>query len=305
MLSEELHTFIVTCESGSFTKAADRLFLSPPAVMKQINRLEEKTGFRLFVRSNHGLILTKAGQSFYQGAIQLFSDYDKYIKRAKQLSESESHIIRLGNSILRPCKPLIDLWNKENPDSGRFKFRIVPFDDNADNMDRIFQSFGRDFDILIGICDLTSGAYRAMQSLEISRMPFRIGVPYGHPLSEKDSLVIEDLFHRHLMLLSPGISGLIDRLHAELTEKYPQIIIDSSPEHYDIEMFNRCVEDNILILTNDTWADAHPSLKTVPISWDYYTTFGVMYPAAPDKDTSLFIDTLRKHLSTIYNIHPI
>ncbi|MBQ1423027.1 MAG: LysR family transcriptional regulator, partial [Lachnospiraceae bacterium] len=34
MLSEELHTFIVTCETGSFTKAADRLFLSPPAVMK-------------------------------------------------------------------------------------------------------------------------------------------------------------------------------------------------------------------------------------------------------------------------------
>ena len=215
------------------------------------------------------------------------SDYDKYIKRAKQLSESESHIIRLGNSILRPCKPLIDLWNKENPDSGRFKFRIVPFDDNAENMDRIFQSFGRDFDILIGICDLTSG------------------VPYGHPLSEKDSLVIEDLFHRHLMLLSPGISGLIDRLHAELNEKYPQIIIDSSPEHYDIEMFNRCVEDNILILTNDTWADAHPSLKTVPISWDYYTTFGVMYPAEPDNDTSLFIETLRKHLSAIYNTHPL
>lgn len=41
MYNPQLETFLCVAESGSFNKAAEKLYISPPAVIKQINLLEE------------------------------------------------------------------------------------------------------------------------------------------------------------------------------------------------------------------------------------------------------------------------
>ncbi len=63
MYNHQLDTFIRTAELGSFGKASEALFISSTAVIQQINLLENLCGFRLFVRSNHGVKLTPAGRS--------------------------------------------------------------------------------------------------------------------------------------------------------------------------------------------------------------------------------------------------
>ena len=68
MYNPQLETFLAVVESGSFNKAAERLYISPPAVIKQINLLEKSLDLQLFVRTHRGLRLTKAGQSLYQDA---------------------------------------------------------------------------------------------------------------------------------------------------------------------------------------------------------------------------------------------
>ena len=68
MYNPQLETFLCVAESGSFNKAAEKLYISPPAVIKQINLLEESLGLQLFVRSHRGLQMTKAGQSLLQDA---------------------------------------------------------------------------------------------------------------------------------------------------------------------------------------------------------------------------------------------
>ncbi len=50
MYNHQLDTFIVVADSGSFNKAAEALFISPPAVIKQINLLEDSLDVR-FCRS--------------------------------------------------------------------------------------------------------------------------------------------------------------------------------------------------------------------------------------------------------------
>ena len=45
MYNPQLETFLAVVESGSFNKAAERLYISPPAVIKQINLLEKRPGF--------------------------------------------------------------------------------------------------------------------------------------------------------------------------------------------------------------------------------------------------------------------
>lgn len=55
MYNTQLETFICVVEAGSFSKAADKLFISPPAVIKQINSLEASLGVQLFSRTHRGL----------------------------------------------------------------------------------------------------------------------------------------------------------------------------------------------------------------------------------------------------------
>ena len=51
MYNPQLETFLCVAEVGSFNKAAERLYISPPAVIKQINLLEENLGVQLFERT--------------------------------------------------------------------------------------------------------------------------------------------------------------------------------------------------------------------------------------------------------------
>ena len=64
MFDGKLETFVKVAADGSFTKAAEGLYITPTAVMKQINALEVELAVTLFERTNHGLRLTTAGESF-------------------------------------------------------------------------------------------------------------------------------------------------------------------------------------------------------------------------------------------------
>ena len=63
MYNPQLDTFICVVEAGSFSKAAEELYISAPAVIKQINSLENSLDLQLFERTHRGLIITEAGKS--------------------------------------------------------------------------------------------------------------------------------------------------------------------------------------------------------------------------------------------------
>lgn len=68
MYNPHLETFIHVADAGSFNKAAEELFITPPAVIKQITSLETNLDIKLFIRSPRGLTLTEAGRSIYRDA---------------------------------------------------------------------------------------------------------------------------------------------------------------------------------------------------------------------------------------------
>ena len=68
MYNPQLDTFICVVEAGSFSKAAEELYISAPAVIKQINSLENSLNLQLFERTHRGLIITEDGKSLYQDA---------------------------------------------------------------------------------------------------------------------------------------------------------------------------------------------------------------------------------------------
>jgi len=55
-------SFVAVCECGSFTRAAERVFLSRSTVSQQVRRLEEMLGKALLERSSHQVLLTEEGE---------------------------------------------------------------------------------------------------------------------------------------------------------------------------------------------------------------------------------------------------
>mgnify|MGYP003307807157 CR=1 FL=1 len=89
MFDEYLKTFICTAECGSFAKTADVLYLSPNAVKKRINSLEEDLGFPLFERTIKGIKLTPSGKSFYNDSKKLVQNYNIAAEKAKSIYENK------------------------------------------------------------------------------------------------------------------------------------------------------------------------------------------------------------------------
>ena len=96
MYNHQLDTFIVVADSGSFNKAAEALFISPPAVIKQINLLEDSLGVSLFTRTHRGLQLTKAGQSVYEDARYIIAYCRESVERAKKADDTQPSVLRIG-----------------------------------------------------------------------------------------------------------------------------------------------------------------------------------------------------------------
>lgn len=57
MYNPQLETFLRVADAGSFNKAAEESFITPTAVIKQMNLLEKSLGVTLFVRTHRGLRL--------------------------------------------------------------------------------------------------------------------------------------------------------------------------------------------------------------------------------------------------------
>ena len=72
MINHNLRIFISVAEKGSFTAAADELFITQPAVSRAIKALEDELNLKLFYRDKRkGLILTDAGQKILVLARQM------------------------------------------------------------------------------------------------------------------------------------------------------------------------------------------------------------------------------------------
>lgn len=84
MYNPQLETFLRVADAGSFNKAAEESYITPTAVIKQINLLEESLGVKLFDRSHRGLQLTKAGRSMYQDAKYIIQYCRDSVTRAKK-----------------------------------------------------------------------------------------------------------------------------------------------------------------------------------------------------------------------------
>ncbi len=298
MVNDVLHTFIEVIDAGSFSKAAEKLYLSSTALMKQMNVLEAQIGVQLLIRTNHGIRATDAGISFYHDAKFLMQYSEKAIVRAHQAANKNSHMIRIGNSMLNPCNVLLEVWNNISETYPQFKMKLVPLGDDAESWPGVYRTLGKDFDVLVGAYERANGS-DSFQALKLGEYRFCVAVSREHPFAKKERLSVPDFYGERLVMIQPGSSSLIDGIREYLVTEHPEIQIKNAPHQYTLDMFNRCEEGGAVLLTLDGWKDVHPSLVTIPVDWEYTIPYGVLYPRKPSNSVLLFVRALQEqHVHT-------
>lgn len=289
MYNPQLETFLRVADAGSFNRAAEESFITPTAVIKQINLLEENLGVKLFDRSYRGLTLTKAGRSMYQDAKYIIQYCRDSVTRAKNAMQEDADVIRIGSSPMTPAQVLMPLWSKITTCCPDMKFQIIPFENTPENAREILGNLGKNIDVVGGIFDETMLDLRSCAGLELSRVPFRCAVSIHHHLAIKDRLQLSDLYGENLLLMHRGWSHYVDQLRDELWQQHPEIrIVDF--DFYSMDVFNRCENTNDVLLAIPSWANVHPLLKVIPVEWDHSIPFGLLHAPQPTPAVARFLD---------------
>ena len=81
--------FVIVAKEENLTKASEKLYISQPAVTKHIKNLEEALNTKLFIRSNHGILLTEEGKKIYdeiKNPINEILELDrKYVNKSRDI----------------------------------------------------------------------------------------------------------------------------------------------------------------------------------------------------------------------------
>lgn len=292
MFNPQIETFIRVADAGSFSKAAEEMYITPTAVIKQINLLESSLGLILFNRTHRGLSLTNAGKSLYQDARYIISYCKDSVVRAQNAMCNNKSIIRIGSSPTTPAQLLMQTWQKIQTKCPDLKFEIVPFENTPENAKEILANLGKNIDIIGGIFDDTMLSVRKCEGLQLSREPFCCAVSIHHRLAVKDKLQISDLYGENLLLMHRGWSNYVDRLRDDIWQNHTEInIIDF--DFYNMSIFNRCENTNDVLLAIPAWANVHPLLKVIPVEWEYSIPYGLLHSPTPSENVRRVLEAAK------------
>src|ERR1017187_8565169 len=114
----DLRYFVAVAEELNFTRAAERLHLSQPALSKQIRGLETTLRTQLFRRDRPQVDLTAARTALHAGARGLLQDWDDGVAVVRDAAAQDARVLRVGTltSIGRALYPAItDQFAKRQP----------------------------------------------------------------------------------------------------------------------------------------------------------------------------------------------
>ena len=290
MFDGRLETFIKVAECGSFTKAADDLYITPTAVMKQINALEKELEVTLFDRSNHGLRITKAGEAFLQDARYILEYITRAEQKAREIQEGETRrSIRIGTSVMTPAKFILDVWSQVQSCMPTLKIELIPFENNPVNSVEILRNLGQHIDVVAGLYDDNFLQERRCLAAHMYDKRILLAVPVSHALSAESLITPEKLKNRKVLFIRRGWNIYVDNLRDKLEASG---VRTEDFEMFNISAYNRAVTENKPIITVEGWEDVHPLLKLIPADWEDSIPFGVFYSPTPTKLVKRFVGLL-------------
>ena len=201
-----LKYFQTVAKELHFRKAAEKLFITQPALSRQIKQLEEYVGTELFKRDKRNVSLTKAGEYLLTEAQFLF-DHLGFIKdNIGHIARGDEGEIRIGfvGSAMQSVIPA--LLKKINRDSPGIHFVLTELT-NQDQVDQI-----RNDQLDLGFIR-TMRLPEGLKKLDVFEETFCLVLPKSHPISSKNFKTISDLEKENFILFSSQYShGYYDKI---------------------------------------------------------------------------------------------
>ncbi|MDO4477934.1 MAG: LysR family transcriptional regulator [Lachnospiraceae bacterium] len=229
MNQNQLEYFVAAAETLSFTKAAERFFVSQTAISQQIGLLEQSLGAQLFDRSTRPVTLTSAGQTFLIEARAILERMQRSVDLVHEASVGLTGTLRIGY-VSGYERSDLSVWvryfHRENPN-----LLITFYRSSTDILAAGLLSGETD---IIFTWDSTN--IRQTSDIEhrmVEKAKLVVALYNRHPLAQRLSISRQELLNENIIYMSP--SAVMDSYgDALFMEKYtaagyrPNIIFRSS-----------------------------------------------------------------------------
>jgi DNA-binding transcriptional LysR family regulator len=193
-----LQSFLAVAETGSFSRAAERVFLTQPAVSKRIAALESQLGTRLFDRIGKRVQLTPAGTALYERARRVLRELDDVRRSIADLSGTIAGELRLATShhigLHRLPEPL-KRFHAAYPQV-RLDLRFMDSEQACNEVAR--------GEIELAIVTLPPKLEAPLKAVAVWDDPLDIVVARHHPLARARAVHLKDLAGHPAILPGPG-----------------------------------------------------------------------------------------------------
>jgi DNA-binding transcriptional LysR family regulator len=292
MYSHQLDTFLRVAELGSFSKAAEALYISVPSVIQQINLLESRYGFSLFFRTNRGVTLTEAGKSLYKDGKFITQFSLDALARAQLLATASAGVVRVGISLLYRCKMITEIWLRIKSSCPDLKIEILPMPERQTPA-MLAASVGIKYDIREGI--FSSIAQQDVnQFFELLRVPISCAVSKRHRFVGRSKLKLEELDGECLVMPQPNRSAEMDAFQEKLRAACPHSTFEFV-DYYGVDLFTYlAMRDDFVLISHPIYAPLHAILFPIALDVEDTMPYGLTYAKQPSAATQKFIAEAKK-----------
>ncbi|MFG1856027.1 LysR family transcriptional regulator [Actinomadura geliboluensis] len=200
----DLRYFVAVAEELSFTRAAERLFVSQPALSKQIKQLEEHLRLRLFDRDRRSVVLTAAGRALLPAARDMLCAWDEAQRAVSDAAADEASVLTVGMSTSVGRGLLAGMRERfaERRPTWRIRFRQVNWDDPTAGL--------ADGDVDAAFVWLPIPSQDAFNVHVVAEEPRYVALRDDHPLAGLDTIAFDELLDEPFLALPDGAGTLRD-----------------------------------------------------------------------------------------------
>ncbi|MCS0604876.1 LysR family transcriptional regulator [Streptomyces sp. LP11] len=183
-----LRSFLAVAEDGSLTRAAERVYVSQPALTKQIRQLETQLGVRLFDRSRSGMALTEAGRELARRAPEVLAAWDGAVRATKRAERRSARVLRVGfmaSAANEATQAIVAEFARRRP-GWRAELRQAAWTNPSTGL--------ADGDVDVALLRLPFPGRSALRVEVLFTEPRLVALSAAHPLAERTQLDFRELW---------------------------------------------------------------------------------------------------------------
>lgn len=284
-----LRYFAAVAAEGSLTGAAERLFVSQPALTKQIRRLEDDLGVRLFLRSRSGMALTEAGRELAARVPAVLSGWDEAVRETGRAAR----VLRLGfldAGALGAVPEVLVEFRQAQPE-WRVELRQFDWSDPSAGLAR--------GEVDAAVVRLPFPGQERLKVRELFVEERGVLLPARHPLANRGTVEFRELWDEPFVAASPETGAWRDHwLAAEERDGHPVRVgaVTTRPDEWLGAVAAGCVA---LAPASAARFYAHPDVVFRPVHGVSPSRVGLARPRGRTHETALdeLLEAIAQRLS--------